>query len=254
VIRAEGLSKRYGEIIALESVDFEVKPQEIYGILGSNGAGKSTLLKILAGLARPTAGRALVGGHDVVKAGLEAKRITGFLPEFPTLPEKLTGWELAALLAQLRGVPEEEASKRVSRLARRLDLAELDRLIGTYSKGMRQKLSLIAALFHRPKVLLLDEPTSGLDPRLSRVVRDMVRESRETATIVLATHSSHLAQQACDRIAIIDQGQVAAEGTVASILESTGAKDVEEAFIHAVEGFEGGRLEANGGPPRRGES
>jgi len=253
VIRAEGLAKRYGEIVALESVDLDVRKNEIFGVLGSNGAGKSTLLKILAGLSRPTSGRGSVGGHDVVDDGLAAKRITGFLPEFPTLPEKLTGWELMQLLAQLREIPDEEATKRVSRLARRLDLAELDRLIGTYSKGMRQKLSLIAALFHQPQVLLMDEPTSGLDPRLSRVVKDVVGQARETATVLVATHSSHLAEQICDRIAILDQGAIVAIGNVPELLSRTGAKDVEEAFIRTVEGIVDPvgvsipALEANGG-------
>jgi ABC-2 type transport system ATP-binding protein len=246
VIRAQGLAKRYGEIVALESVDLHVKEHEVFGILGSNGAGKSTLLKLLAGLARPTSGTASIGGHDIVSDALAAKRIAGFLPEFPTLPEKLTGWELMELLAQLRELGPDEAHRRVTRMARRLDLRELDRLIGTYSKGMRQKLSLIASMFHRPEVLLMDEPTSGLDPRFSRVVRDMIAETRESATLLIATHSSRLAEQLCDRVAILDEGRVVAAGTIASLQAATRAADLEEVFIRVV-----GVLEANGGasPP-----
>jgi ABC-2 type transport system ATP-binding protein len=232
VIEARSLKKVYGGVRALDGIDIKVDPGEIFGVLGSNGAGKSTLLKVLGCIIPPSSGEAWLCGESVVRSSTKVKSFTSYLPEIPTFPDKLTGWEVLRMVASLRGIDDEIAERSCEEIARRLDIQELDSPIETYSKGMRQKLSVIIAFFHGPKVMLLDEPTSGLDPKYSRVIRKMILESK--ATVLVSTHSAFLAEEVCTRVAILHKGKIVASGATRELVESVGAKDLEDAFVAIV--------------------
>ncbi len=235
-LEALNLSKFYGSTRALDGVSFSVRKGEVFGLLGPNGAGKSTCMKIFAGILKPSGGSARVMGVDVVKQPVEAKRLLGFLPEFPTLFDNLTGREFLTLVGLLRGMSRDEVDERVGGFAGVLDLeGALDRLLGTYSKGMRQKISFVAAVLSSPPVLILDEPTSGLDPRFARYIKDMIKNlAAGGTTVLLSTHITVVAEELCDRIAIINRGRIVVEGTPAEVVEKTGTETLEEAFIRCV--------------------
>jgi len=231
VIEAKRISKSYGRVKALDGIDLKVESGEIFGILGSNGAGKSTLLKILACIVPPTSGEGWLCGRSILKAPTGVKGLISYLPEVPSFPDKLTGRELLEMVASLRRL-DDSAAHAWEGLAKKLDLPELDAPTETYSKGMRQKLSIILAFFHEPKVLLLDEPTSGLDPKYSRVIRQMIAQSG--VTVLVSTHSAFLAQETCSRVAILHRGRIIASGPTRSLIESASATDLEETFITLV--------------------
>jgi len=237
------LTKIYDVVKALDGISFEIKRGEVFGLLGPNGAGKSTCMKIFAGLLKPSAGQAFINGIDVSRDSLGAKRMMGFLPEFPTLFDNLTGREFITMMGMMRGMTKEDVDSRIEGFTKALALEEqMDSLLGTYSKGMRQKISFTAAVFHKPPVLILDEPTSGLDPRFGRYIKDIVRQMKAAGTTVLmSTHITMVAEDLCDRIAIIDHGRIASMGTIKDVVDSIGGNDLEEAFIGIVEG------PANGG-------
>jgi len=236
-ISARELVKVYaGDVRALASVSFDVNKGEIFGLLGPNGAGKSTCMKIFSGILKPTQGQAFIEGVDVVKDPLNAKARIGFLPEFPSLFENLTGREFLTMMAMLRGMEKSYVDTEIERFSKNLALEDaLDRLLGTYSKGMRQKISFTATIMHRPPVLLLDEPTSGLDPRFAKYIKNIVgRMGKEGHSILLSTHITSVAEELCGRIAIIDKGAIAAIGTVEEVISHTGADTLEDAFIRVV--------------------
>ena len=232
MIEVKALKKVYGGVKALDGIDLSVGTGEIFGILGSNGAGKSTLLKVLGCIIPPTSGEARLCGESVLKEPVKVKSIAAYLPEIPTFPDKLTGREVLRMVASLRGIGDEVAERSCKEIARRLDLQELDSLVETYSKGMKQKLSIIIAFFHGPKVMLLDEPTSGLDPKYSRVIKQMISESK--ATVLVSTHSAFLAEDVCSRVAILHKGRIIASDRTRKLIESSGGKDLEEAFVTIV--------------------
>lgn len=233
VIRVRSLTRRFGPFTALQNIDLDVARGEAHAILGSNGAGKSTLLKVVGCILPPTSGEAWVSGYNILTAPQSVKRVCGYLPEFPVFPERLTGRELIEMVAGLRGMESGRALRTAEGIARRLDMDALDSTVDTYSKGMRQKLSIIVAMFHGPDVLLVDEPTSGLDPRCSRVMKEMLISSR--ATVLLSTHSSHLAAEVCRSVTILHRGRVVVSGSIGEVRGSVGADDLEEAFIGHIE-------------------
>lgn len=232
MIEAKSIVKSYGRVKALDNIDIKVETGEVFGILGSNGAGKSTLLKVIGCIIPPTSGEAWLCGESVLRSPMKVKVMTAFLPEIPTFPDKLTGHEVLRMVASLRRIDDDAAEASCGSIARRLDLKELDSPIETYSKGMKQKLSIILAFFHRPKVLLLDEPTSGLDPKYSRVIRHMIAESG--ATVLVSTHSAFLAEETCSKVAVLHKGKIIASGPTRALIESAGAKDLEDAFVALV--------------------
>ncbi len=212
MIRVEGLTKDYGARRAIDHLSFHAEPGEIVGFLGPNGAGKTTTMRILAGYMPPTAGRAEVAGFDVVEQSLEVRRRVGYLPETVPLYPDMTVFEYLRFMADLRHLSEPD--DRVDEVLERVHLADrADSYIAKLSKGMRQRVGLAQALIHRPEVLILDEPTIGLDPAQTIEVRDLIREIGREKTVLLSTHILSEAQQVCNRVLIINRGQIVAEDT-----------------------------------------
>ncbi len=209
-VEAEGLTRRFGSLTAVDHLTFSVDEGEIFGLLGPNGAGKTTTLRMLGSLIAPTEGFARVAGHDIVKDALRVRETVGILTENPSLYDRLTAQENMEFFAEAYGLADPvEKSGRIRELLEFFDLWERrgDKA-GTFSKGMKQKLAIARALVHGPEVLFLDEPTSGLDPRSSKDIRDLMEElsRRERRTILLSTHRLEDAERLCDRVMIIREG------------------------------------------------
>jgi ABC-2 type transport system ATP-binding protein len=220
VIVTQGLTRRFGDITAVDALDLEVRAGEVLGFLGHNGAGKTTTVRLLNGVLTATAGSARVLGLDPGVAGAELRRRTGVLTETPSLDERLTASENLTLYAQLYGVPEADVAGRVVELLETFQLAgrASDRVSG-FSKGMKQRLALARALLHKPELLFLDEPTSGLDPVSTRQVHTIIRDlSRHGGhTVFLCTHNLEEAQRLCNRVAVLEHGRLMALGTPAEL-------------------------------------
>lgn len=216
LIEARNLTKRYGDKIAVDDVNFRVNRGEIFGFLGPNGAGKTTTIKIIVGLLQPTSGSVTVCGYDVQKQPLQAKAANGFVPDTPNLYPKLSGRELLRFVGDLYQMDHKQIEHRISELLNLFDLSQAsDDSIDSYSHGMQQKIALAAALMHDPKVLVLDEPTVGLDPRSARLIKDILRQMADRgAAIFLSTHILEIAERMCDRIGIINRGRLVAVGTM----------------------------------------
>ena len=231
-IRTTDLTKRFRDFTAVDSVSFEVKEGEIFGFLGPNGAGKSTTVKMLIGMLRPTSGTARVAGYDVTSDPLEVKRRIGYVPESGALYDNLTGVEyldLVASLHHLDGRPTATRGKELLQLFGLLD--DQHRRISEYSKGMRQKVLLAAALLHNPEVLFLDEPLTGLDANAALVVKELLRSlAAQGKTIFFCSHILEVVERICSRIIIINQGQTVIEGTSVEICAATGTGTLEQAF------------------------
>ena len=220
MIQLVELTKRFGHLVAVDHLSLHVKGGEIFGFLGPNGAGKTTTIKMLAGLLKPTSGRALIDGYDVVDYPMKAKRVVGFIPDQPFLYEKLTGVEFLRFIGSLFAMKKAEIEWRISDL---LGLFELDgwgdELIESYSHGMKQRLVMSAALLHNPKVIIVDEPMVGLDPKgINLVKRIFKQKSEEGVTIFLSTHTLEVAQQLCHRLGIINGGKLIAMGTLSELM------------------------------------
>ncbi len=230
-IACDHLTKDYGSVRAVDDVSFAVEPGEVVGFLGPNGAGKTTTIRILLDLIRPTSGRALVLGASPRGAGAQLRRRVGYLPGDLVMYPKLTGRRFLDLVASLRGVDEDLVNAR--RLAARLDV-DLDRAIGTLSRGNRQKLGVVQAFAHEPDVLVLDEPTTGLDPVVQRVFRSLVREAAERgAAVLLSSHVLGEVQRIADRVAILNRGRLVTVEPVREI-EAKALRVVEIRFTDAV--------------------
>ncbi len=215
-IEARALVKRVGELAAVDGVDLQVRPGELFGLLGPNGAGKTTLVRMLTGLVPPTSGEAFVAGIDVRRNPDAARRTLGVVPQALTSDLDLTGFENLDIYARFFQMPRAPRHARIQELLERVGL--WDRrgdLVKTYSGGMRRRLEIARGLIHKPRVLFLDEPTIGLDPQSRRVIWDLLGELRrgEEITISLTTHYLDEAEALCDRVAIVDHGKVVALGT-----------------------------------------
>mgnify|MGYP001223136782 FL=1 len=230
LLSVRGATKRFGDVIALEAIDLDIHEGEIVGLVGSNGAGKTTLLRLLSGVYRPTSGRVVLSdGSDVERA----RSKLGVVPENTGLYSRLTAWENIRYHARMHGISDDEAWNRTMYFARHLGMVDsLSRHTKGFSRGMRQKTALLRALVHAPSVLLLDEPTAGLDVTSARIVRELVRQlGDEGGTVIYSTHQLSEAQRVCNRIVIIHNGQVRADGTPQALLESTGTSHLEEAYV-----------------------
>jgi ABC-2 type transport system ATP-binding protein len=223
-IAVEGLERAFGDVLAVRGVDLEVEEGEIYGFLGPNGAGKTTTVRMLTTLLLPTGGTATVAGHDVVTEARAVRGSIGVALQEAALDPLMTGRELIRLQATLQGIPPAEGRRRADALLERVDLAEAaDRRVGGYSGGMQRRLDLAAALVHEPRVLFLDEPTTGLDPVSRKTIWEEVRALNDGGTTVfLTTQYLEEADQLADNVAIIDRGQIVAEGTPESLKTSIG--------------------------------
>ncbi len=244
LIETRNLSKSYGDKVAVQNVTFDVFGGEVFGFLGPNGAGKTTTIKMIVGLLMPTSGTVTVAGYDVRTQALQAKSISGYVPDTPNLYAKLTGRELLRFVADLYNLDRKMAAQRAEELLRLLDLTNAaDDTVNSYSHGMQQKASLAAALMHDPKVLVLDEPTVGLDPKSARLIKDLLRQLADRgAAVFLSTHILEIAERMCDRIGIINKGQLVAVGTMDELrsLGKAGETSLEDIFL----GLTGGAEEA----------
>jgi ABC-2 type transport system ATP-binding protein len=236
MIQVNGLTKYYGSRPAAKDITFEVGKGEVFGLLGTNGAGKSTTIKMLCGLLKPTRGSIKIGSIDILKMPLKAKSMIGYLPENPLIYDRLTGAETLELIGKLRKLSDEMIQQRVTYYASSLGLGEqIHNEVGTYSKGMRQKLAIAMTLIHDPDMVLLDEPASGLDPRYTKLLKDWILNlANNGRTVLLSTHIIEMAESLCTKIAIIDQGKLLAIGTVSEIQMSTGVNNLEDAFIRLI--------------------
>ncbi len=222
---ARGLAKRFGNVEAVKGVDLELSKGEIYGFLGPNGAGKTTVVRMLTTLLAPTSGDATVAGFDVTREGQQVRLHVGAALQDAALDDKQTGRELLRLQGRLYGLRRREINQRLSELAALIDIGDaIDRLIGTYSGGMKRRLDLAAALVHNPEVLFLDEPTTGLDPiSRNRVWEEVRRINRQLGvTIFLTTQYLEEADALAHRVGIINEGELVAEGTPADLKRSVG--------------------------------
>ena len=244
LIETQNLVKKYGDKLAVKDVSFNVHGGEVFGFLGPNGAGKTTTIKVIVGLLQPTSGTVKVDGFDIQAQPLQAKAASGYVPDTPNLYAKLSGRELLRFVGELYNMDPQRAAQRAEELLRVLDLAEAaDNTIDSYSHGMQQKASLAAALMHDPKVLVLDEPTVGLDPKSARLIKDLLRQMAERgAAVFLSTHILEIAERMCDRIGIINKGELVAVGTMAELrsLGKAGEVSLEDIFL----GLTGGAEEA----------
>ncbi|MGH2818702.1 MAG: ATP-binding cassette domain-containing protein, partial [Actinomycetota bacterium] len=224
-IVAEGLVRRFDEVVAVDGVDLELEPGEVFGFLGPNGAGKSTMVRMLTTLLKPTAGRAFVAGHDVVAEAAEVRRSIGVALQDAAIDPLMTGRELLRLQGTLHGIPRSEAQAKFERLLNTVGLTgAADRRVGHYSGGMRRRLDLALALLHEPEILFLDEPTTGLDPNSRVAIWEEIRKlNRESGTTVfLTTQYMEEADELAGRIAVIDFGKIVAGGTPAALKAKVG--------------------------------
>jgi ABC-2 type transport system ATP-binding protein len=220
-IAIEGLTKRYqGGLLALDHLSMSVPEGSVFGLLGPNGAGKTTTLRLIAGLTRPTAGRAVVGGVPVEADSLAVRRRLGYLEQEPRGYGWMTGREQLRMLGRLHGLGGPELERSIAEALERVDLAvAADRRAGTYSGGMRQRLGIAGALVHRPPVVVLDEPVSSLDPEGRRDVLSLIAALRGATTVLFSTHVLADVERICDRVGILDKGQLVVEGTLADLLD-----------------------------------
>jgi ABC-2 type transport system ATP-binding protein len=225
VIAVDGLTRRFGDVVAVDGLTLEIHPGEVFGFLGHNGAGKTTTVRLLNGLLAPDRGAVRVLDLEPLSDGPELRRHTGVLTETPSLDERLTGRENLEIYAELYGVPRAEVASRIESLLEGFELAHrASEKAGAYSKGMKQRLALARALLHEPDILFLDEPTSGLDPVGARRVHQLItRLSQEQQrTVLLCTHNLAEAQKLCGRVAVLEQGRLVALGTPAELARRLG--------------------------------
>jgi ABC-2 type transport system ATP-binding protein len=225
MIEVEGLTKYYGEHAAIRDLAFRIDRGEVIGFLGLNGAGKSTTLKVLGCVLLPTAGRVTIDGHDALREPHEVRKRIGFLPDLPPLYNEMTVGDYLEFVARLRGVPGGRARQRVAAVEERTSTTDVDgELIGSLSHGYRQRVGVAQAIVHNPDLLVLDEPTSGLDPAQIVEMRALIRSLKGEHTILLSSHILPEIEQTCDRLLIIQKGEIIAQGTEAELAsKSAGA-------------------------------
>ena len=233
---AKGLVRRFGTKVAVDGVDLSIGRGEFYGLLGPNGAGKTTTIKMIVGLLRPTAGTAGINSTDTWRHPLEVKRNIGVLPEEFNLYERLTGAELLDFTSAIHSLPREAAVQRRRELLHLLDLEDAaSDLVADYSRGMRKKLALAAAVIHAPPVLFLDEPFEGVDAVSARLIRGLLQQyTARGATIVFSSHVMDLVERLCTRIGIMMHGKLVVEATPAELRQKYGVASVEDAFLEVV--------------------
>lgn len=234
IIEAEDVVKNFGQIKAVDHISFSVKAGEIFAFLGPNGAGKSTTISMLTTMLRPTSGKLILNGHDVIKEPANARKSFGIVFQDPAVEEELSAYENMELHAVLYSVPKRDIQKRIEELLKLVDLWERrDSMVKTYSGGMRRRLEIARGLLHHPKILFLDEPTLGLDTQTRNLLWDYVEKlsKHEGMTIFFTTHYLDEAEEVAERIAIIDHGKIVATGTSKELTKETGTKTLEEAYL-----------------------
>ena len=240
MIEIEKLSKRYRDLVAVDNISFSVAKGEIVGFLGPNGAGKSTTMKIITGFLPASSGSVKVAGVDVFEDPMTVRKSIGYLPEIPPVYPELTVREYLKFVAKLKKIPRGVRSSEIDRVVERLSLQSVERrLIGNLSKGYQQRTGFAQALLGNPPVLILDEPTVGLDPRQIGEVRDLIKELSGAHTVILSTHILQEVVATCERVVIINRGQIAADSTLSSLVaehqEQASAQSLEQIFLSLTE-------------------
>ena len=234
-VELKSVVKRYNEILAVDHVDLTINQGEIFGLLGPNGSGKSTTLKMLLGLVRPDSGSVSVLGMDVQKDPVALKRLMGYVPESSRLYEFLTGIEYLDFIADVYGIQNAEKKNRINEYLKALQLEGREGdMINSYSEGMKQKIALISAFLHKPKLLILDEPLNALDPRSARIAKDFLHDLKtQGVTTILSTHVLEIAQALCDRIGIMYHGKLLALGNMSELRQMSKLPDsgLEDIFL-----------------------
>jgi ABC-2 type transport system ATP-binding protein len=234
-LEATSLSKSFGQTKAVDGINLSMGKGEIMGLLGPNGSGKSTTMKMILGILKPDSGTIRVEGIDVSKDPVGVKKIAGYVPETPQAYEFLTGLEYLDFVADMYNIPHDERKARIAQFLDGLQLSgHENEMIGGYSQGMKQKVAIISALMHRPQILIMDEALNGLDPRSAKLVKDLLRNlANEGVSILFSTHVLEIAEALCDDVAIMYQGKILANGSMADLRSQAGlpGSTLEEVFL-----------------------
>jgi ABC-2 type transport system ATP-binding protein len=235
VIEANGLTKRYGDLVAVEGIDFSLERGEVVGFLGPNGAGKTTTMRMLTGFVPPTDGTVVIAGHDIFGDPIAARRAIGYLPETPPLYPEMTVRSFLTYVAKIKDVPRAKRRAAVDRALERTALTDVNRqVIGTLSKGFRQRVGLAQAIVHNPPVLILDEPTAGLDPLQIREIRELIAELTAPSqgdtrqTVILSTHILAEVDAICHRVILINQGRKVVDAPLSELTQ--GGRTLDQVF------------------------
>ncbi len=227
MISVENLSKKFGENLVIDNISFEVKKGEVLGFLGPNGAGKTTTMRILTGLIAPTKGNIKVGNYNILDNSLEVRKMIGYLPESVPLYEDMKVFEYLKFMAEMRGVEKHQLLDKMRKI---FDLCGLKKVvrqpIGELSKGYRQRVGLAQAMINDPEILVLDEPTSGLDPNQIVEIRNLIKKIGENKTVILSTHILQEVSATCDRVVIINNGEIVAKGTTGELISKAKRKEI----------------------------
>lgn len=240
LLKLQNLSKTYskGEVKAVDNINLDIKPGEIFGFLGPNGAGKTTTIKMIVGLLKPDDGKVYINGIDAWENPIEAKRQLSYVPDTPEIYDKLKGIEYLNFIADMYEVPREIRQERMEKYLEIFNLKHaIGDIIGSYSHGMKQKLVLISALIHEPSLFILDEPMVGLDPKSSFQLKEIMRERcDEGKTVFFSTHILEVAEKLCDRLAIINKGKIIALGTMEELRSRAEEREsLEKIFLELTE-------------------
>ena len=236
MLQTQRLTKHYGALVAIQDVSFDVRPGEVLGLLGPNGSGKSTTVKILTGLLRPTGGEVRLDGRDVLADLDRYKAIIGYVPEEPHLYSYLTGPEYLRLVGRLRGLADAPLNDKIDRFLQLLDIYD-DRYqtLSSYSKGMRQKILIAAAVLHNPRIVVLDEPFSGLDVTAARVLKTFVRSLADQGKmVVFSSHVLEVVEQVCSRVVILKDGRIVGHDSVANLRATLQLPSLDAVFAALV--------------------
>jgi ABC-2 type transport system ATP-binding protein len=245
MIEVSRLTKRYGDLVAVDNASFRVEEGQILGFLGPNGAGKTSTMRMITGFMPPTSGTVRIAGYDTVTDSMEVRRRIGYLPESPPLYLDMSVTGYLRFVGRLKGVGRSELADAMERTLSACGLDHVrDRIVGHLSKGYRQRVGLAQALIHNPPVLVLDEPTIGLDPRQIIEIRQLIRQLAGNRTVILSTHILPEVSQVCEKVVIINEGRVAVDGMLADL---TRGRSLEEVFLQAVS--RDGAPENGGGAP-----
>lgn len=240
MIELRNLTKKFGEIVAVNRLNLSVSEGEIFGFIGPNGAGKTTTLRMMSGILAPTEGSVTIDGINMARQPEKAKQRMGYIPDRPFLYEKLTGMEFLRFTADLFGVEDGLFKEKSESLLKKFSIYDWrDELIESYSHGMKQRLIISAALLHEPKALIIDEPMVGLDPAGIRMMKNLFRDlSEKGTTLFMSTHTLSVAEDVCDRIGVIHKGKLIAIGTVEDLKDSARVEegDLEKVFLILTEG------------------
>lgn len=236
VLLLDRLSKRFGNQLAVSTLSLRVDPGEIYGLIGPNGSGKTTTVKMVTGLYRPSAGRILVDGIDLLTSPEAGKRRIGYIPDEPFVYEKMSGREFLHLVGELYGVPEQERNRKIEEILPHYPIGEiLDQYVENYSRGNRQKVAIIASLLHAPRLLIVDEPIVGLDPESAIRTRELLKRfAEEGGAILLSTHTLAFAEALCHRVGLLRNGCLVRDGTLSELRQVAGIGEasLESLYLH----------------------